>query len=187
MVEPAPLSRQLELVERGPEVGRSARALVANLPGSIARRELAAFSQRVSWPADALHVTQVEGAPGPGNVIGAEIEYAHVTFVATAFGERRVLAEQVGRDLGVQVRSYLARGAPVGPHLADQLVLPLALGVGGVFVTGPLTQHCRTHLDVVRQLLGVGVEVGPAGEDRVRVEITPRPEASPGPAESTAD
>ena len=38
---------------------------------------------------------------------------------------------------------------PVGRHLADQLVLPLALAGGGSFRTLPPTQHTRTQLDII--------------------------------------
>ncbi len=43
---------------------------------------------------------------------------------------------------------------PVGPHLADQLVLLLALARGGSFRTTAPTLHTRTQLDGDRALPG---------------------------------
>lgn len=172
-IEPTTDWTPLTLTERGAERSREACALVAHLPASIGRRELAAFSQRVSWPAGRLRVESAPSAEGPGNVISAAVEYAHVTFVATAFGQKAVRAEQVGRELGGQLRDHFASTVPVGPHLADQLILPMALGAGGAFVTGPLTEHTRTNIDVVRHILGTEIEVVPLDEGAVRVEVQP--------------
>jgi RNA 3'-terminal phosphate cyclase (ATP) len=40
-------------------------------------------------------------------------------------------------------RSYLASEAVVGQHLADQILLPMALAGGGKFLTMPVTQHLK--------------------------------------------
>jgi RNA 3'-terminal phosphate cyclase (ATP) len=53
---------------------------------------------------------------------------------------------------------------PVGPHLADQLVLPLAMAAGlhgqpSSFRTQPLTPHSVTHIELVQRFLDVTVEV----------------------------
>jgi RNA 3'-terminal phosphate cyclase (ATP) len=40
-------------------------------------------------------------------------------------------------------------------HLADQLIVPLALAGDGGFRTLPLTRHAETNLDVVQRFLPV--------------------------------
>ena len=72
----------------------------------------------------------------------------------TAFGEKTVRAETVANLAADEVLAYEATTAPVGPHLADQLVLLLALARGGSFRTTAPTQHTRTQLDVVGRFLG---------------------------------
>jgi RNA 3'-terminal phosphate cyclase (ATP) len=57
-------------------------------------------------------------------------------------------------------------GAPVGEHLADQLLLPMAL-YGGELRTGPLSLHARTNIEVIERFLPVHFSVD---EGRVRVE-----------------
>ena len=48
------------------------------------------------------------------------------------------------------VRFCLDAGVPVGEHLADQLLLPMALAGGGAFKTLPLSLHARTNIEVLR-------------------------------------
>jgi RNA 3'-terminal phosphate cyclase (ATP) len=50
-------------------------------------------------------------------------------------------------------RAYLAADAPVDAHLADQLLIPLALG-GGRFRTTTLTPHTHTNAAVIERFVG---------------------------------
>lgn len=149
----------LELLQRGQEMGRHLKAVVANLPVKVAHRELEAFRGRVEWPMECAEVCQWSEAPGPGNVVMAELQYEHVGALFTAFGQRGMPAERVGRYCAGQVREYFKDAVPVGEYLADQLLLPMALGQGGCFLTRALSEHTRTNLEVIRQLLGVRFEV----------------------------
>jgi RNA 3'-terminal phosphate cyclase (ATP) len=45
--------------------------------------------------------------------------------------------------------------APVGEHLADQLLIPMAMAGGGSFRTRPLSEHARTNMEVVQKFLPV--------------------------------
>lgn len=53
----------------------------------------------------------------------------------------------------------------LGAHLADQLLLPMALAGGGVFHTLSITDHTRTNMALIEQFLAVkfGVEEMGAG------------------------
>src|SRR5262249_48670408 len=139
---------RLELLERGEVRERHARALVAALPRRIAEREIKRLAQRLDWPASCFRVGEVEHAQGPGNVVDIEIASEQVTEVFTAFGERGVRAEAVADAVADEALEYLAAHVPVGRHLADQLLLPMALAGGGAFRTLALTQHARTQIEV---------------------------------------
>jgi RNA 3'-terminal phosphate cyclase (ATP) len=78
-----------------------------------------------------------------------------VTEVFTALGARGVAAEAVAESAASEAEAYLAAGVPVGEHLADQLLLPLALAGGGAFRSLPPSSHTRTQADVIRAFLGV--------------------------------
>jgi RNA 3'-terminal phosphate cyclase (ATP) len=173
-VDPARAFGRLELRERGEVRGRRATAVVALLPRSIAERELGRVREKLGWDPETLRIESVQGAVGPGNVVTVEVESANVTEVFTGFGERGVSAERVGAGVAEEARGYLAAGVPVGRHLADQLLLPMALGGGGVFRTLPPTGHTRTHADLLRAFLRTEIELREVGGGAWEVEVPPR-------------
>ena len=66
-------------------------------------------------------------------------------------------AEAVAAGAVEAARAYLAAGEPVGEHLADQLLIPLAMSGGGRFRTGPASRHLTTNVEVVGRFLDVQV------------------------------
>jgi RNA 3'-terminal phosphate cyclase (ATP) len=50
-------------------------------------------------------------------------------------------------------RAYEETEAPVGEHLADQLLLPIALAGKGSFNTVKPTLHTRTNAEVIAKFL----------------------------------
>ena len=170
-IEPVPKLRRLELPERGEVRTRSARALVARLPLSIAERELAVVREQLGWSGAELRAEEVGDSAGAANVLMLEIASEHATEVFTGFGERGRRAEDVARQAVDEARACLAAGVPVGERLADQLLLPLALAGGGSFHTTELSQHSRTNLDVIGKFLAVRVEVEAVDRRTWRVRI----------------
>jgi RNA 3'-terminal phosphate cyclase (ATP) len=83
--------RPLKLHERGQLERRNARALVSNLPISIAERELGVLRENLRWPESALRAETVE-ATGPGNIVMISAAFANVSELATGFGQRGVPA-----------------------------------------------------------------------------------------------
>jgi RNA 3'-terminal phosphate cyclase (ATP) len=53
-----------------------------------------------------------------------------------------------------EVQYYLASDAPVDKHLADQLLLPIALAGGGEYITTTPTQHTLTNIAVIEKFTG---------------------------------
>ena len=162
----------LHLVQRGRTLRRRARALVSRLSRQIADRELAVIRSRLGWDGDELEVVMLsEGMAGPGNVVLLSIESEHVVEVFTGFGEIGVRAEAVAERVAQEARRYLAADVPVGPHLADQLLLPMALAGGGAFRTVPLSRHASTNLEVIGRFLGTSVDVTPISDTAVDVIV----------------
>ena len=161
--------RGFELLERGALRRRDARVLISHVPPSVGTRELRPIVDAFDLARDEARVDEV-GALGPGNVILYTLEYEHVTEVFAAFGERSVRAETIANRLIRDVRHYLRTDAPVGRHLADQLLIPLALAGEGAFRTGPLSRHTTTNMDVIRAFLDVDFVVeDDAGATRITV------------------
>jgi RNA 3'-terminal phosphate cyclase (ATP) len=75
----------------------------------------------------------------------------------TGFGERTVRAEVVADRVVNETRRYLGANVAVGEHLADQLLVPMALAKGGVFMTVPLSRHSQTNIDTIGKFLPVKI------------------------------
>lgn len=170
-IEPARELRPLVLEERGALVARRARALVANLPAKIGAQELEVARRRLGWRENECAVLVVERSTGPGNALLLEVEFAHVSELVTGFGEKDVRAATVAERAAKELERYLACDAPVGEHLADQLVLPLALARGGSFVTGEPSSHLATNLQVVERFVDARFEVEDLARGRWRVSV----------------
>jgi RNA 3'-terminal phosphate cyclase (ATP) len=64
---------------------------------------------------------------------------------------------------------YLVADVPIGPHLADQLLLPMALSAWqtdtpdhrrqGSFRTMRLTEHSKTHIAVLQAFLNTSIVI----------------------------
>ena len=149
----------LHIEERGEIVSRRVRAVVANLAYTIAQREVHAAAEELGWGEECQQAHTLTGSAGPGNAVSITVASENVTDVFTSFGARGVSAEQVAHDAAKQTRRYLNSTAAVGEQLADQLMLPLALGDGGSFTTTPLSGHSTTNLDVIRRFVDVTITV----------------------------
>ncbi len=168
-IVPAPRLGSLALTERGAWKRGYAEAYVATLPAHVAQRELEVVGRQLDWKRDQLHLRALPSDTGPGNVLTLTVEHENVTEVFTGFGERGVRAEDVARTAAGEAAAYLAARAPVGEHLADQLLLPMALGDGGVFVTTTATEHLRTNAAIVERFTARRVRIGSAAGG---VEVT---------------
>ena len=154
-ITPAPKLSPLFLPQPRRNQRRLAKAVVAALPGAIAKRELEKVEKRLGWTGEQLQIRQLPDEWGPGNLLTLEIHSEHVTEVFTGFGMKAVTAEAVADQAIQEARRYLAANVPVGEHLADQLLLPLALAGGGSFVTQSPTQHTRTNVDVIARFCAI--------------------------------
>jgi RNA 3'-terminal phosphate cyclase (ATP) len=155
----------LVVEERGQPISRMAEAVIANLPGNIAQRELATVGSMLGWGPDELFMRGRTDVTGPGNCLVLTMEYEHCREVVTAFGRVGATSEAVAGEAAAEARAYLACNAPVGMHLADQLILPMALAAGGRFITGNPSMHLLTNVKVVRLFLDTPINVteGEAG------------------------
>ncbi|MEM6796915.1 MAG: RNA 3'-terminal phosphate cyclase, partial [Acidobacteriota bacterium] len=170
-IEPASRLSSLHLEERGEILSRQAVATVANLRRSIGVRELQAVARALGWGADRLRLEEVSGARGPGNALRIEICSEHVTEVFTGFGRASVPAEQVAKEACRQARAYLSSGVPVGPFLADQLLLPMALAGDGSFRAQSPSRHCLTQIELLRDFLGTAITAEKESSGRWLVRV----------------
>jgi RNA 3'-terminal phosphate cyclase (ATP) len=169
-IEPARL-QPLTLLERGATRGVDVEAVVAGLSSRIAERELVAIARAVGWERSVMRRTVLDDALGPGNIVMITLASEHVTEVVTGFGERGVSAEAVGERVAKEAARYLASDAPVGEHLADQLLLPMALAGGGAIRTLEPSSHTTTQAALISLFLAVNMRTTREGADRYRIDV----------------
>lgn len=169
-IRPQRALRRIDLLERGRALGHAACGIVARLPLHIAQREVETVRRRMGWTGDCISAREVD-SPGPGNVVFIEIHSEHVSEVFTGFGRKGVAAEKVAAEAIREARRYLKAGVPVGEHLADQILIPMALAGGGCFRTLPPTDHTKTNLETLRHFLDVQVKSEPIERDVWQIEL----------------
>ncbi|MGE5182767.1 MAG: RNA 3'-terminal phosphate cyclase [Acidobacteriota bacterium] len=161
-VRPGGKLRPLELVAAGNVVARRATAICARLPRHVGERELAVARERLNEPACNLIELPDDG---PHNVFMVEVELASgARELVTSHGRKGYPAEDVADDALDDLEDFLEAGVPVGEHLADQLLLPMAVAGGGRFRTlAPLSSHAETNLATIREFLDVPIRIESAG------------------------
>ena len=155
--------RPIEILDAGPITTRSATAVLARLPTHIGDRELAIVQDSLGFLREECAIREVtEG--GTGNVLLLEVERAQGRELVAGFGEQGTRAELVASRACAELAAFLAAEVPVGEHLADQLLLPLAVAGGGAFRCAPLSRHATTNIDTIGLFLDVPIRVEPAGD-----------------------
>jgi RNA 3'-terminal phosphate cyclase (ATP) len=157
-VEPQSRLAPIELVDRGRVVRRRVRGMVSRLPRHIAEREVNTALRELGWTGDCGSVEEVD-SPGPGNALIIEVHSEHVSEVFTGFGQRGVPAEKVASAAAREARRYLEANVPVGEHLADQLLLPMAVAGAGRFRTLPPTLHTSTNVATLSRFLDTRIDI----------------------------
>jgi RNA 3'-terminal phosphate cyclase (ATP) len=151
----------LDLSERGSIVRVRGLSASSNLPKHIrVRQERAALQSLRSNGVNAR--VDVVDAPskGQGTVVFLWAESENAVAGFTSLGERGKPAEQVAEEAARELLDFLHSQAALDRHLADQMVLPLALAAGpSQFTTERITKHLLTNAWVVNQFFPGRVRV----------------------------
>jgi RNA 3'-phosphate cyclase len=152
-----PSLKPLRIQNRGQLTKIRILSTVANLPISIAKRQLDKAMLLLSeQDLRAQGETQTVESPGKGTFcfILAEFEQVRAGFSSLgAIGKR---AEQVADEAVEGFLKFLQGQGALDPHLADQVVLCMALAEGESAVTvSEVTDHLRTNIWVIEQFVPV--------------------------------
>ncbi len=172
-IEPAPAGLgAFERLDRGALTDQRGEILTSGLAAHVARRERAELQTRLGddFPVRVCPCAAV----GPGNAVIVDLSFEHGRAVFVGFGARGKPAETVAAEAAAQATAFVEANVAVDVHLADQLIIPLAMGAGGAFRTGRLSGHTQTNIAVVSQFLPSEIRARPDGPDRVVVEAYPR-------------
>jgi RNA 3'-terminal phosphate cyclase (ATP) len=172
-VRPCEWLGPLVLMERGSPVAGYAEAFVAGVPPGVGLRELGCIGCALEWDESRLHMHRLPGEQGPGNAVLVTLEHEHVTQVFAGFGAKAVRAEAVAQEVIEQAQAYLGSSAAVDEHLADQLILPMALAGGGSFTASTVSSHALTNAEVIARFLPVVIDFrGEEGRSTCAVKST---------------
>lgn len=148
-------------LERGPIERVLGAGIGCNLPSHIPQR----IANR------AINLLELMNAPVDirpyrvsGNSTGAglflTIEYTNGRGGFEMLGRRGMPSEVVAEKAVTDLLAFHDSGAATDPHLADQIVIPLALaGERSIFSTSAITPHLMTNLGVVQTFTGILVDV----------------------------
>ena len=163
----------LELMEPGKVTAIKGISHCVKLPGHVAVRQAhsakmallkAGYEAKIETefydPSEDQHF-----GPGSGITIWAETEGGAI-LGASSLGAPGKPAEKVGAEAAESLIAQLKTGCAVDRYLTDQLIVYMALSEGTSRISSAeLTMHTLTNVELVKQILGVEVEVeGKLGE-----------------------
>ncbi len=170
--------RPISWIERGRLTGIRGRSYSLGLPEHIATRMRDAARRIVSSASPEVEI-ELEIAPsghstGCGIALWAETE-AGRALGASALGARGKPAERVGEEAANALLRELKPKGAVDSHLADQLVVWLALAEGrSEFTTSRVTEHVTNAIAVAEAITGARFAVEEGEPARVRCEAGAR-------------
>jgi RNA 3'-terminal phosphate cyclase (ATP) len=161
----------LSLVERGKLQSLRAFIVTSGLPEHVGERGEAAVEKWMKGVGRKIRIERRDRpshGPGAAVVLAAECEGGLGGFVS--IGERGKPMEKVAEEACEEFMNWWKSGAACDEHLADQLVLPMALAKGeSRWTASQVTEHLRTVLWVTQQFLPIqySVEERPDGTGEV--------------------
>ncbi len=159
----------LELTDRGKVLDTTTRCLVSRVPIRIAEEEAKIVAGRLKLEPGQCVVKQIR-SPGPGNVVLIEVKNENLTEVFTGFGEKGVPLKTVAIHTVERAQHYLENTWAADEHLADQLLIPMAIAGGGRFTTGEPSRHTETNMEAIKNFMDV--KISKRRLDKTKYEIT---------------
>ncbi|HHT9141354.1 MAG TPA: RNA 3'-terminal phosphate cyclase [Candidatus Tripitaka californicus] len=183
-IRPGGVIKPFILEDRGRLVSVRGISAVGNLPISIAERQKAQAEKRLAQFGSnsrdmALALSEIEllemPAVGKGTMLLLMGEFENSRCCYYGLGEIGKRAEKVADEACDALFEFMQTDGVIDEHLADQLVLPLALARGtSRFITPKITTHLLTNLEVIKKFLSIGVEITNMKERGGVVSLTGR-------------
>lgn len=183
---PAPPRRlkPVEIPERGEVFRIRGKSHCVRLPRHVAERQAAAAERVLSSRLGNLDIrVEVEHhdpsrdphlGPGSGVTLWAETRYSLLG--ADSLGARGKPAEVVGREAAEKLVEDLSRGTALDRHMSDMIIPFIAMADGVSTVTGArYSLHAYTNVWVVKQMLGVEIEVEGRLDEPFKLRISGSP------------
>ena len=161
-ISPVARLRAVERPRRGKLQDIRILSAVSNLPVSIGKRQRDKVLRRLADKGYNVGQAQLVEGPskGAGTVVFIAAEFEEGVAGFTSLGQRGKPAEKVADEACSYFFTFMDTEASVDNHLADQVVLHMALAGGlSSFVAGAVTGHLLTNIWVIEQFLPVKFDV----------------------------
>lgn len=168
-----PADEPVNLTERGKLMRLHATVITSNLPLHVGERGQETVEKAMKAIGRKVEVERRD-LPSPGQgaalVLVAECENGRAAF--TGLGERGKPMEKVAQTPCEEFVAWWKSGAAVDEHLADQLVLPMALvPTESCWTTPVATEHLRTVLWLTEQFVPIDYRLEEQADGAVRVTL----------------
>jgi RNA 3'-terminal phosphate cyclase (ATP) len=166
----------LALTDRGTLLRIEGLSAAANLPEHIVVRQGEQAQRRLAAQGLTATIRRERWTTlSPGTLLLLQAHFEHSEACFFALGERGKPAEAVADEAVAVLLTFLAGDSAVDLHLADQLLLPLALAQGAsVIRTQRVTSHLLTNAWLIQRFLPVTIRIGGEIGEPADVRIEPR-------------
>ena len=170
-IQPIKTWNRFECLQAG-NLKHSLLTAVGNgVDGQIMEDELTVCKNKLNGNMEFQCETQSVKSPGPGNVLYAQMDYENITELFSVCGAFNVSRREVGERVAGMLNKYLELNMPVGRFLADQLLLPMAIGAGGKFLTHAPTKHTQTNVEVIQKFLNTDIKLENNKDGTFMIEV----------------
>jgi RNA 3'-terminal phosphate cyclase (ATP) len=153
-IQPCSLLEPLKLTKRPAITRATGFSAVAGLPDHIARRQARRAVELLKRKGIVANIEQQDWEGGPSSVLGIVFNEAPIPTFFYGLGERGKPAEAVADDAAEEALAYAESEAPIDPHSADQLILPLVFADGSSeYRVSTVTQHLLTNIEIVKRFI----------------------------------
>lgn len=176
-IKPYGTPNRLDLLSRGERLSTQLDVVLSGIKRGIASREVKVIANGFNLSEDQSAINHVKSA-GPGNVMTLALEFENLTQLFTEIGQKGISSEAVANQLCERAKGYLQAKDKDGSmsvatcdHLADQLLLLMALLGGGVFTTTDISQHTYANIDIIRAFVNVEISVNQIAKKCWLIEV----------------
>lgn len=162
------------LGERGRLIEVWGISATSNLPDHVRQRQRDQALRRLRARHIKADIRLVEApSPGQGTMLFLLSQYEHISAGFTGYGRIRYPAEKVADDAFTAFDEHRASKAALDPHLADQVLLPMALVPGtSWYTTSRITRHLLTNRWAIQRFIEREIHVEGQEGAKGRVTIT---------------
>lgn len=157
-IKAVPTLKKMDFTERGKILSITTDCLASKIPMRIPQEEANIIRQKLNLKEKDCKAREVN-SPGPGNAAMISIKTKILSMIVTGLGAKNIPLKKVARQAIKQAEVYKAANIFADEHLADQLLIPMAIAGGGTFTTSPPSPHTQTNIHTITKFLSTNFSV----------------------------